>query len=93
MRVTEVGDGQVAYAWTQAHRPELVILDWLLPRLDGLTLCRLIKTDPGLANTRVLICTTLFDADCKQSPEWDGYLTKPCEPALFLDTVCHLLGR
>ncbi len=57
----ETDDGQVAYSLAVEHRPHLVIFDILLPHLDGPSLCRLIKANPALQHTRLLLLTSLKD--------------------------------
>ena len=55
--VEEAGDGNVALARAAAIRPDLILLGWMMPGLDGLDVCRRIRQDPGLADTPVLLLT------------------------------------
>ena len=60
--ITEASDG--ADAWTlleQGMRPDLCILDIMMPRLDGLELLKRIREDQRLKNTNVILCTSLND--------------------------------
>ena len=46
-RVVQAFDGPSALVAAQQERPELVILDWMLPRLDGLEVCRRLRRQSG----------------------------------------------
>ena len=79
-RVVEAGDGEEALAQIRAQLPDLVVSDVMMPRLDGLGLCRAIRSDPETDFIPVLLLTA------KASPEaqieglaelCDDYLTKP----------------
>jgi CheY-like chemotaxis protein len=53
----EAADGQAALEVVRVERPDLVILDLTMPRLDGLGACAALRSDPELAGTRVLVLT------------------------------------
>lgn len=93
LRVIETGDGKLAYNLVREHHPCAVILDVLLPHLDGLSLCSLIKVDPVLSKTRVIVLTAQSDESRGRQAGCDAYLTKPFEASLFVDTVRRVLGR
>jgi len=77
-------DGEVALRKTQELQPDLIICDWMMPKLDGLELCRRIKADPQLA-TIFLILLTIREqvADRVQGLDSgaDDFLSKPIEPS------------
>ena len=57
--VTAVEDGHEAWkAWQQGEYP-LLISDWMMPNIDGLQLCRMIRGEPGLQYTYVILLTSL----------------------------------
>ncbi len=89
--IVETGDGGAAYGIATERRPDLVILDILLPHLDGLSLCRLIRADPTLRHTRLMILTAL-KRGMNEVDLYDAFLTRPYEDAALLDTVSHLLN-
>ena len=73
-------DGEEALALAESFRPDLVLLDLMLPRRSGLEVCRWLRAQPGLRHARVLMLTAKggkqdvlngFDAGA------DDYLTKP----------------
>jgi DNA-binding response OmpR family regulator len=59
LEVTVESDGESGLAAARRLRPDLVVLDWLMPRMDGLEVCRALRTDadPALARTPVLLLT------------------------------------
>lgn len=60
--VAEAADGEVAVALARRHRPEVVLMDIRMPRVDGLQATAQITADPDLARTRVVVLTT-FELD------------------------------
>ena len=59
LEVTVEADGETGLAAARRLRPDLVVLDWLMPRMDGLEVCRALRTDadPALARTPELLLT------------------------------------
>src|SRR3712207_9589822 len=59
LEVTIATDGESGLAAARRLRPALVVLDWLMPRMDGLEVCRALRADadPALARTPVLLLT------------------------------------
>ncbi len=74
-------DGDAAWAALQAPEPPpLVMLDWFMPGVDGLELCRRIRADARLRSTYVIVCTTQHQqADIVRGLDAgaDDYVTKP----------------
>ena len=60
--VGECGDGQEAVRLAEAHRPDVVLMDIRMPKMDGIDATRRILADPANGATRVLVLTT-FDVD------------------------------
>lgn len=93
-RVLSAGDGNTALAAVQAHRPDVVVLDWLMPGLDGLgVLARLRASgDPTL----VLMLTARDAVENRVEgleSGADDYLVKPFAPAELLARIHALLRR
>ena len=73
-------DGEQAIACLADFRPELVLLDIMLPRRSGFEVCRAIRSDPRLAAARVLMLTAkggIGDEARGMEAGADDYLTKP----------------
>ena len=73
-------DGEEALRLVRAHDPDLLVLDWMMPRLDGLEVARRLKSDVMWSRTPILMLTALasveqqvegLDAGC------DAYMSKP----------------
>jgi CheY-like chemotaxis protein/GGDEF domain-containing protein len=80
------------------HRPDVVILDALLPGLSGFDLCRQIKAEPKLKDTQVLILTGVYlrqqyRNEALQQFKADAFLTKPFRPPELQRLVVQLLAR
>ena len=89
-------DGQKGLAKARQQPPELIILDLMLPELDGWQVCRLIKTDPKTKAIPILILTALGEeADRIRGLESgaDDYLVKPFSLKELMARVRALLRR
>ena len=91
-------DGVEGLALAQKYRPELVLTDAMMPRLDGREMGRLIKSDPDLHGTRVVVITSLYtDTRYKQEAlsrfRADEYLSKPIDARQLQDVIKRQLAR
>ena len=80
--VTVVADGAAAWEHLTNTRPDLAILDWMMPQVDGPTLCRRIRADEALAGMYVLLLTSRdsrADLVAGLDAGADDYLTKPVD--------------
>ena len=94
VRVVEARDGLEALRLAQAVRPELCFLDVQMQDLDGLAVCRLLRQDPALAGSRIVMLTAASqEADRVRglAAGADGYLTKPFSPLALFSLVRSLL--
>ena len=94
VRAAERGD--TGLELVRRHKPDLVLLDLMLPGLDGLTICRRIRETPALANTRILMLTAKSeDADVVRGLELgaDDYVTKPFSRSVLLARIQAVLRR
>jgi DNA-binding response OmpR family regulator len=89
-------DGQTALNLAFANRPDLILLDLMLPNLSGFEVCRLLKAAPLTADIPVLMLTAMGSIDDKVKGfrhGADDFLTKPYEMAELLVRVQALLRR
>jgi response regulator RpfG family c-di-GMP phosphodiesterase len=95
--VLQAEDGQQALDVVQAERPDLVVTDILMPRMDGFQLCRTIKSDPTLWRIPVVFYTGSYgeaaDRDFGLSLGAAAYLLKPMEPRELIGAVTRAIGK
>ncbi len=96
-QVLVANDGQEALETARAQRPDFVLTDILMPRLDGFQLCRALKNDPALASTPVIFYTGSYtesaDREFGTALGAAAYLLKPLEPKELLAAVAKVLGQ
>jgi twitching motility two-component system response regulator PilH len=94
LNVIEARDGIEAQAKIQASCPDLVIMDVVMPRMNGYELCRWVKGESVSANVPVIMCSTKnedFDRHWAMRQKADAYVTKPFEPLELMAKVKELL--
>ena len=94
--VTCVLSGEEALARVRAHTPDLIVLDVLLPGLDGLEVCKALRRNPTTAGIPIVMLTARSeDADVVAGLELgaDDYLTKPFSPRVLLARIKAVLRR
>jgi DNA-binding response OmpR family regulator len=84
-------DGYAALDAARQIRPTLLITEVLLPKLDGLTLCRLIKGDPTLTSVKVLVLSFLSAEDRALLSRADEFIKKPIQRPIILQAVRSLI--
>jgi predicted Zn finger-like uncharacterized protein len=97
-QVTTVKDGMEALERLGAERPDLVVTDLLMPRLNGFELCRKIKDHPATASLPVIMMTEVYtkkhyQAEAQQDHRADDFLTKPFHPEDLLARIRRLIPR
>jgi two-component system alkaline phosphatase synthesis response regulator PhoP len=93
-------DGKEGLAKTRAEKPDLIILDVMMPEMNGYDVCVVIKADPELKKIPVILLTAVDQALFKTTytramglmTEADDYIAKPVEPAELVKRVEGLLG-
>jgi two-component system alkaline phosphatase synthesis response regulator PhoP len=95
-QVSGVGTGEDALAAVGRQPPDLVVLDLLLPVVDGLDVCRRLKSDPRTQHVPILMLTAKTEeADVVAGLELgaDDYLGKPFSPRVLLARIKAVLRR
>src|SRR6476619_478077 len=95
-RVLTAGDGQTALRMARLERPNLMVLDLMLPGIDGLDIIRVLRNDPALHLMSVLMLTArVEEADRLVGLELgaDDYVTKPFSPRELVARVRAVLRR
>ena len=88
--------GEEALARLEEDKPDLVLLDVVMPGLSGLDVCRRLKRDESTRGIPVVIFTALgteVDMMLAEGDKADGYLQKPFTRSLLLEKVKQFLGN
>ncbi|MDJ0737344.1 MAG: response regulator [Nostocaceae cyanobacterium] len=94
LTVTHAKDGQEALDAIQSTAPDLVVLDIVMPRMNGYEVCRRLKSDPKTQNVPVVMCSSKgeeFDRYWGMKQGADAYIAKPFQPTELVGTVKQLL--
>lgn len=92
--VISVGDGVEALEQIKTQPPDIVVLDIVMPRMNGYEVCRQIKTDPKTQDVPVIMCSSKgeeFDKYWGMKQGADAYIAKPFEPIELIGTIKQLL--
>ncbi len=95
-RVTIADSGEEALENIAGDRPDLVLLDAIMPGLHGWDVCRTLKRGEDTRDIPVIIFTALLqevDLMLAEGNKADGYLRKPFTSKTLIDAVERLLGR
>lgn len=95
-RVIIADSGEEAFEIIAGDRPVLVLLDAVMPGLNGLDVCRTLKRSEDTRDIPVIIFTALLqevDLTLVEGDKADGYLRKPFTSKTLIDAVECLLGR
>ncbi len=93
--VSVARDGQEALVRVRADRPDLVVLDVMMPKLDGFQVCERLRADPELAGLRILMLTAKGRAvEMKKGMAVgaDDYMPKPFSTRELVERVKELLA-
>jgi two-component system phosphate regulon response regulator PhoB len=95
-KVRCTGSGEEALKLAAAEQPRLIVLDLMLPGMDGLEVCRRLKGDPTTASIRIVILTAKGEeTDVVTGLEMgaDDYVTKPFSPRVLVARIRAVLRR
>ena len=94
-------DGKEGIAKARNEKPDLIIMDVMLPEEDGLDACKELKADPQYAHIPIVIHTSIQDSPIilreiqkvTNSPFADAYIDKPCDPDELIAVVKKCLSK
>jgi len=89
-------DGQQALELARKEKPDLIILDIMLPRMDGYKVCGLLKKDTRYAKIPIIMFTARaqqVDIETGKEMGAEAYINKPFEPQLLLEKIRELLNK
>ena len=92
--VVEAEDGKQAIEIAVTQQPDIILMDMMMPKMDGLTACHAIKKDPTTKSIPVIMVTAIgFELNIKLSQQMGdtGYVTKPFSSQDLLDKIGEVL--
>jgi two-component system phosphate regulon response regulator PhoB len=92
--IDEAADGEAAILLAHENPPDIALLDWSMPGMTGLDVCRALRADPRSADALIVVVTArVFKGDREEALEAgaDHYLGKPFSPVELLEIVRHAL--
>jgi DNA-binding response OmpR family regulator len=95
-QVTAEADGEAGLAAIHEVKPDLVVLDWMMPRMTGIEVCLELRKDPDLADVPVLFLTAKAqESDVQRGFAAGGndYVVKPFSPRELAARIDALLAR
>ncbi len=88
-------NGEEALELIRSERPQVVFLDVMMPRINGFDVCQMVKQDPSLKDTTIIMLTAKgqeFDKQRGQEVGADLYITKPFDPDVLTTKAVELLS-
>lgn len=95
-QVCSMRNGKEALECIEKERPDLVLLDVMLPEVDGFEVCRQIKSNPLTSHIPVVLLTAKKgreDMAKGEEVKADWYITKPFKSAMVIETIQRFLNR
>jgi len=94
--VKGVSNGRAALEAVAEEKPDLILLDIMLPEIDGFEVCRRIKSDPSTRHIPVVMLTAKKSREDMVRGEKvgaDWYITKPFKSAMVIETIQRFLSK
>ncbi|UCF78498.1 MAG: response regulator [Candidatus Eiseniibacteriota bacterium] len=89
-------DGEEALAKVKSENPDLIVLDIMMPKLDGYETCRILKSDPEVKHIPVILLSAKgrnVDQQMGFQVGADDYITKPFSPRKLVERIKLILGQ
>lgn len=89
-------DGEEGLQMAREKKPDLIVLDLMLPGMDGYRVCEILKANPVTKEIPIIVLTALdtgvdFEKALEKKADW--YITKPFEPEHLLKRVKYLIEK
>lgn len=94
--VAEAADGLEGLNKARTSKPDLIIMDLMLPKMDGYKVCGLLKPDARFSKIPIIMFTARAQENDKEMAKEvgaDAYITKPFEPEVLVGKIEELLAR
>ena len=88
-------NGEIALDMIQKEKPELVFLDVMMPKMNGMEVCRRVKKELGMNDVFIVLLTAKGQETDRQKGQdvgADVYMTKPFDPEVLLQKAKEVLG-
>ena len=95
LHILEAQDGTTALSLAKQVIPHLILLDWMMPGMDGLEVLEALRSDPETSGIHIIMLTARDqkeDIDRGLAAGADAYLVKPFSPLVLLKAVDEALG-
>ncbi len=102
-KIVEAGDGREALVKLQEERPDIMLLDLLMPKMDGFAVIKELRDNPdkGYPDVPILVISSIreeashrrYELELGRRLEIEGYIEKPIEPFVLLERVEKLLSE
>lgn len=95
VRIVSAANGLEALQKVESERPELILLDIMMPKMSGFEVCKRLKADPKTRDITIVMVTALNEtSDVERAAECgtDDYLTKPIDRKVLIEQVRSLLA-
>ena len=93
-RVTAVADGKAMWAALDTSAPDLIVLDVMLPDINGKEVCQRVRSDSTMDEVRIICISGMCEPDKIEDLKASGaneFLQKPFEAEVLVDRICGLL--
>ncbi len=93
--VVSGSDSAGAIEWIRREMPDLILLDIMMPKVDGFTICKEVKSAADLKHIKIIICSAkIFDVDKKKALRLgaDAYISKVIESSKLMDAIHQVLN-
>ncbi|MDX6303570.1 MAG: hypothetical protein QOI77_539 [Blastocatellia bacterium] len=87
-----VADGVSALGRARELHPQILVTEILVPKMDGLSLCHALKSDPSTSDIRVLVFSHLHAEERARDAGAEAFLLKPLDETLLIESVERLIG-